>query len=77
MAAKINETVEFDLEAMRAREAQIALESDQDILDRMRANFQILEDMTGAVKAGEVRAMIVSGPPGCLPGATKVKIRII
>jgi fatty acid/phospholipid biosynthesis enzyme len=77
MAAKINETVEFDLEAMRAREAQIALESDQDILDRMRANFQILEDMTGAVKAGEVRAMIVSGPPGCLPGATKVNIRIL
>lgn len=64
MAAKINETVEFDLEAMRAREAQIALESDQDILDRMRANFQILEDMTSAVKSGEVRSMIVSGPPG-------------
>ena len=75
--AILNSAIEIDMDALLAREAVVALETDQEITDRMRMNFQILDDMTGAVKAGEVRAMIVSGPPGCLPGATKVKIRII
>lgn len=57
-------SVEIDIDALLAREAVVALETDQEIMDRMRMNFQILDDMTGAVKAGEVRAMIVSGPPG-------------
>lgn len=39
-------------------------ETDDEIMDRMRERFQILDDMTRAVKAGHVRAMIVSGPPG-------------
>lgn len=39
-------------------------ESDVEIMERMRERFQILEDMTRAVKKGDVRAMIVSGPPG-------------
>lgn len=39
-------------------------ESDQEIIQRIRERFDILEDMTRAVKKGDVRAMIVSGPPG-------------
>ena len=39
-------------------------ESDEDILNRLRDRFDILDDMTRAVKSGKVRAMIVTGPPG-------------
>jgi len=39
-------------------------ETDEEILDRLRDRFGILEDMTRAVKKGDVRAMIVTGPPG-------------
>jgi hypothetical protein len=39
-------------------------ETDEEIIDRLRDRFQMLEDMTKATKKGDVRAMIVSGPPG-------------
>ena len=39
-------------------------ESDEEVIDRMRERFDMLEDMTKAAKKGTVRAMIVSGPPG-------------
>jgi hypothetical protein len=39
-------------------------ETDAEIIERLRARFNILDDMTRAVKGGHVRAMIVSGPPG-------------
>ena len=39
-------------------------ETDEQIIERMRERFAILDDMTRAVKKGDVRAMIVSGPPG-------------
>ena len=39
-------------------------ESDEEIIERLRARFEILDDMTRAVKRGDVRAMIVTGPPG-------------
>ncbi len=39
-------------------------ESDEQIMERLRQRFSILDDMTRAVKAGDIRAMIVSGPPG-------------
>lgn len=39
-------------------------ETDEEIIERMRDRFQMLEDMTRACKKGDVRAMIVSGPPG-------------
>ena len=56
--------LEFDEEAIRQREKEVATESDEAIVERLRERFQILKDMTIAVKAGDVRAMIVSGPPG-------------
>ena len=39
-------------------------ETDEQIINRLRERFEILNDMTAAVKAGDVRAMIVTGPPG-------------
>ena len=39
-------------------------ETDDEIIERLRGRFDILEDMTQAVKEGTVRAMIVTGPPG-------------
>ena len=39
-------------------------ESDAETVERMRQRFDILTDMTKATKKGDVRAMIVSGPPG-------------
>jgi len=39
-------------------------ETDEEIIERMRERFDMLEDMTRAAKKGAVRAMIVSGPPG-------------
>ena len=39
-------------------------ETDEEIIERIRTRFDMLKDMTKAVKKGDVRAMIVSGPPG-------------
>ena len=39
-------------------------ETDAEIIERLRDRFNMLTDMTKAVKKGDVRAMIVSGPPG-------------
>jgi len=39
-------------------------ESDADIKERLRKRFQVLTDMTQAAKEGNVKAVIVSGPPG-------------
>lgn len=39
-------------------------ESDEETIERMRERFEMLEEMTRACKKGDVRAMIVSGPPG-------------
>lgn len=43
---------------------KVLSETDDQIIDRLRTRFSILEDMTRACKAGKVRAMIVTGPPG-------------
>ena len=40
------------------------VESDAEAIERIRGRFSMLTDMTKAVKKGDVRAMIVSGPPG-------------
>jgi len=39
-------------------------ESDEEIMDRIDERFCMLKDMTKACKRGDVRAMIVTGPPG-------------
>ena len=45
-------------------QATVRNESDAEIVERIRERFDMLKDMTKAVKKGSVRAMIVSGPPG-------------
>jgi len=45
-------------------QATVLEESDADIVERIRERIEMLKDMTKAVKKGDVRAMIVSGPPG-------------
>lgn len=60
----VSNVLEFDIDKIRAREAEVALETDEQIIERLRERFEILEQMTQAVKQGDVRAMIVSGPPG-------------
>ena len=61
---KASTVLEFDQEAIKRREREVARETDQQILDRLGERFEILTEMTKAVKQGTVRAMIVSGPPG-------------
>mgnify|MGYP000058106236 FL=1 len=39
-------------------------ETDEETIERLRERFDMLEEMTRATKKGDVRAMIVSGPPG-------------
>ena len=39
-------------------------ESDAEVKERLRKRFKILSDITQAAKEGNVRAVIVSGPPG-------------
>jgi hypothetical protein len=51
--------LEFDTDAIKRREKEVAKETDVQILDRLSERFEILEEMTKAVKNG-----IVSGPPG-------------
>ena len=58
------ESLEQDLSYIKEKERQLAAESDEDIMIRLGERFEILEDMTRAVKKGDVRAMIVTGPPG-------------
>jgi hypothetical protein len=55
---------DIDTDALKAKEQQLAGVTDDEIMERLRTRFSILDDMTRAVKKGDVRAMIVTGPPG-------------
>jgi hypothetical protein len=63
-SAVTSTVIEFDTDAIKRKEAAIAKESDENILTRLTERFDILTEMTKAVKRGDIRAMIVSGPPG-------------
>lgn len=52
------------LEQIKVSDAVVAKETDEEIVERLRARFEVLKDMTKAVKEGNVRSMIVTGPPG-------------
>ena len=56
--------LEFDTDAIKRTEMAVAKESDAEILERLGERFDILDEMTEAVRQGNIRAMIVSGPPG-------------
>jgi hypothetical protein len=42
----------------------VIAESDEQVMERIRERFDILTEMTKAATNGDIRAMIVSGPPG-------------
>ena len=56
--------LEFDTDAIRRTQEAVARETDEEIYQRLGERFEILDQMTKAVKDGQIRAMIVSGPPG-------------
>jgi hypothetical protein len=43
---------------------EVVHETDNEAIERIRTRFQILDEMTKAATTGDIRAMIVSGPPG-------------
>jgi len=55
---------DIDTDALKAKEQELKGVTDDQIMERLRTRFSILDDMTRAVKKGDVRAMIVTGPPG-------------
>ena len=64
-AGKVSESsFDLDTDSIKSKEAALAKVSDTEIMERLGQRFTILEDMTRAVKKGDVTAMIVTGPPG-------------
>ena len=57
-------TIELDEDAIKAREKEVQKETEEEIRQRLAARFDILRDMTLAVKKGKIRSLIVGGPPG-------------
>ena len=47
-----------------AEAVETAGETDDEVIERIRQRFEILDEMTTAATNGDIRAMIVSGPPG-------------
>jgi len=43
---------------------EVVTETDEQAIERIRDRFEILTEMTKAATNGDIRAMIVSGPPG-------------
>ena len=62
------EDIEISGEPVSNTQAKIipmqSQETDEQIMDRIESRFAILDDMTKAAIAGDIRAMIVTGPPG-------------
>jgi hypothetical protein len=54
----------MDFTQNKVADEAVAAETDEAIIERTKARFEVLREMTKAVKAGDVRAMIVTGPPG-------------
>ena len=67
-AARIKVEPDFftliDNEGDIVQETIIVQESDEEIIERLRNRFQVLEDMAYAACDGVVRGMVVTGPPG-------------
>ena len=55
-----------DYELVEASEAPVVAsqEDDEAVISRIAERFEILDDITKAVLNGDIRAMIVAGPPG-------------
>ena len=62
--AKDKDVTVTDFTQVKVPDTAVAHETDDEIVERLRLRFEVLKDMTKAVKEGTVRAMIVTGPPG-------------
>ena len=58
------ESMQKAVKAVKANKVEAVVESDETVMERIRERFQILDEMTTAATNGDIRAMIVSGPPG-------------
>lgn len=58
------DTVSFDEEVSDAEKEYRDEETESEAMDRIARQFEILVDMTDAAQRGDVRAFIISGPPG-------------
>ena len=67
---KVNaiDDIEFTGEPVMANQnvqaMQFTQETEEEAMDRIATRFNILDEMSGACINGDIRAMIVSGPPG-------------
>ena len=55
---------EYDGVPVMASAESVSSETDEQVMDRIRERFAILDEMTRAAVEGNIRAMIVTGPPG-------------
>ena len=63
----LGENMTTDVIAFKAKELkqEVAVaETDEQAMDRIATRFSVLDEMSSACIAGDIRAMIVSGPPG-------------
>lgn len=58
----VSNAIGFIADAQVANSAPV--ETDEEVMERIRDRFAILDEMTKAATNGDIRAMIVSGPPG-------------
>jgi hypothetical protein len=49
---------------LEAKAVEASGETDEQVIERIRQRFEILDEMATAATTGDIRAMIVSGPPG-------------
>jgi hypothetical protein len=63
-AESVKSAKTVELAVSKSTDEAVKHQTDEEIIQRLRERFDILDDMTRAVKRGDVRAMIVSGPPG-------------
>ena len=53
-----------EISVVTNNEIEFTAEDDERRMDEIQERFEILNEMTGALKSGDIRAMIVTGPPG-------------
>lgn len=59
-----NEQEQVFIASHRSVSDPVPMETDEEIIARIRQRFNILNDMTTAATTGGIRALIVTGPPG-------------
>ena len=57
---QLNKAIEF----IAGTKESAPVETDDEVMERIRQRFEILDEMSTAATNGDIRAMIVSGPPG-------------